>query len=200
VTLRTADGSDPCGLVRWSICHSTPQGARECLGELCDDCQDNDADGLVDAEDPECCAAPAALTLKKARLKPGKAAAPSGKMVLRGTFASGVALDPMPAGLGVQLRNASGEVLCAKLATALWKRKGAKRPRFRWKDRSGAAAGITSAALTTKKAGLAVSVGGKKLALGTLAAGPMTVTVGADAACAATTAGFRAKGRALVFP
>jgi hypothetical protein len=186
--------------VRWSICHSTPQGARECLGELCDDCQDNDADGLTDAEDPECCAAPAALALKKARLKPGKVAGPRGKLVLRGTLANGVALDPMPSGLGVQLRSGSGEVLCAKLGASLWKKKGTKKPRFRWKDRSGAAAGVTSAGLTTKKAGLAVSVGGKKLALGTLAAGSMTVTIGADGACAATTATLRAKGRAFVFP
>jgi hypothetical protein len=38
--------------------------------ELCDNCSDDDGDGLVDFEDPDCCATPAPLTLRKSTLRP----------------------------------------------------------------------------------------------------------------------------------
>jgi hypothetical protein len=85
----------------------------------CADGRDNDADGLVDFEDADCCDGSAgqlyAMDLRKGRLRPRGGT--QSLLRLKGTLVRsglGGTLDPPTQLVGVQLRSSeSGEVLCA---------------------------------------------------------------------------------------
>jgi hypothetical protein len=91
-------------------------------GEICGNCIDDDGDGLVDFEDPDCCAAQEGqlfqMDLRNARLRPRRA---TGRTLLRvkGALArSGLAgrIDPLAQQVGIQIRSADqGELLCATI-------------------------------------------------------------------------------------
>ena len=86
--------------------------------EDCGNCQDDDGDGLVDAEDPDCCT-PQPLTVTSARFR-----APKSRLRVSGTIAnspfSGV--DPRRQDVRLQVRNADGSVVCCTLAPQRWQR------------------------------------------------------------------------------
>jgi hypothetical protein len=109
---------------------SSPSGGFVCMdgrcvppgGEICGNCIDDDGDGLVDFEDPDCCAAQAGqlfqMDLRHARLRPRRA---TGRTLLRVKSAlarSGLAgrIDPLAQQVGIQIRSADrGELLCASI-------------------------------------------------------------------------------------
>lgn len=84
--------------------------------EQCTNCQDDDADGLVDAEDPDCCA-PAPLTVTSARYQ-----APKSRLRVSGTIAGDpfAGVDPRRDDVRLQIRNADGSLACCTLAPQRW--------------------------------------------------------------------------------
>jgi hypothetical protein len=175
--------------------------------ELCDNCVDDDGDGLVDFEDTDCCTA-APMTLRKSTLRS------RGQGVAALKIAAKLAASPIGADatsatqdLTVQLRDATG-VFCARVPSAVVarRRKGLS---FRDPDAGlESARGVTRIAITEKRSGAKLSFSGSEALLDAPAPGPLTVTLGlrdpatAEAAnqCAAATATFRAAKRGIRYP
>jgi hypothetical protein len=134
--------------------------------EICGNCVDDDANGLVDFEDPACCTA-GALTVKRL----GIAATKHGTSLTlqAGLTAAASATDDV----ALQLRAASGEILCARVPTANLVRTK-KAARFADpKHRVASAAGVDKLLLRAKK-GIAAS--GRRMSLAVPPAGAVQVT------------------------
>lgn len=135
------------------------------IAEICDNCVDDDGDGLVDVEDGDCCSgAPLAASLRKAKLTPGTAGtATQLTATLAGAASAG--LDPTLAGLTLQARDPSaGLLLCARLSAAGFAKKK-KGKLLQYKDAAGTARGITAASLRVGKSDVTLVVGGKQVRL-----------------------------------
>jgi hypothetical protein len=101
--------------------------------ERCDDCVDNDRNGLTDFEDPACCAGTQQflMTLRHSRIR---ANGPVSRLRLKAILArAGLErVDPTKQDVVLQLRQAGGpEVLCARIPATDFTRKGRL---FRFKD------------------------------------------------------------------
>jgi hypothetical protein len=146
-TLRPCTTTDDCpvGVCRDGVCvpecdsdddcQGSPDASFVCLdgrcvaqAETCGDCLDNDRDGLVDFEDPDCCDAAAGqlfdMHLQKGRVR--SRAASQSTLRLKGTLArSGLAgkLDPRTQQVGVQIRSEAGEIFCASIPTGSFAKK-----------------------------------------------------------------------------
>jgi uncharacterized repeat protein (TIGR01451 family) len=86
--------------------------------EICDNCIDDDGDGLVDAEDPDCCAAQP-LTVTQARFRPGTSTVRLNATLPDTTFAG---LDPRQTDVRLQIRNADGTVACCTIPSEKWQK------------------------------------------------------------------------------
>src|SRR6185503_18907722 len=101
-------------------CKGSPGGSFVCIDqrcvprELCDDCRDNDGDGLTDFEDPDCCSKQTGqlfdMDFRKGRLRAHSSS--QSTLRLKGTIARGLGskMDPTAQQVGIQIRNqADGE-------------------------------------------------------------------------------------------
>lgn len=90
--------------------------------EICNNCLDDDGDGMVDAEDPDCCAQ-TTYTVDFAKLRSKKAAAGNGKLSMKAHFDGGAFDDanPLTEGMTVQIRNDQGKLLvCCAIEASHW--------------------------------------------------------------------------------
>jgi cysteine-rich repeat protein len=146
---------------------------------VCDDCVDDDGNGLVDAADPGC--AEAALQLGRSSAVPAK-----GALTLRGTVPLA---DGESGPVSVVLADGTGTLLCTSLGEPV--QKGKKRVA------SGSVAGGT---LTVSIAGGRVVVKGKHLDLGALDDPNVVLGVGVGAHRFAGAGAFRTRGAKRVHP
>jgi hypothetical protein len=134
----TTTGDCPVGVCRDGVCVpectsdadcnvGSPGGSFVCIdgrcvpsGEICGDCIDNDEDGLIDFEDPDCCDPQAgqlfSMDLRKGRVRPRSAV--QSLLRLKGGLArSGLnaLIDPLTQQVVVQIHGDAGEVLCATI-------------------------------------------------------------------------------------
>jgi hypothetical protein len=86
--------------------------------EDCGNCQDDDGNGLVDAEDPVCCTAQT-LTVTRARFRPRKATLRVNATLAAGAFAG---LDPRRQDVMLQIRSDAGELVCCTIASTQWQK------------------------------------------------------------------------------
>jgi hypothetical protein len=181
------------------------------LIEICGNCIDDDGNGLVDFEDPACCADTQPLALKKSRLKPvgaNSALSVKGSLgrVSLGTF------PPATRDVFFQLRIDDGaETLCAQIPAA---RFTGKKKTLVFRDKTGvvqSAKGLQRIKLRLRKDGsVLVVMRGKQVRMATPPAGRLGLMLGLrDPAtaedgnqCRGTTQAFRAVGKkgALRFP
>ena len=120
---------------------ASPTGSFVCIdgrcvpgGEICGDCVDNDGDGFVDFEDPDCCDPQAGqqfdLDLKKGRFRP-RSEQQSAVRLKGGLAKSGLAgkIDPVGQQVLVQIHSTeSGEVSAPPFPPASSSRKEADLP------------------------------------------------------------------------
>ena len=176
--------------------------------ELCGDCADNNADGLVDAEDPECCGQRISgdLVLRRVRIRGhGSVSA----VHLDARLPEESAIDPLHEDVAIQLRQEDGpRLLCARLPAT---RFVARRARFVFADRSmhvPGAKGITSLAFRRIRPGLArVRGAGRAVAFPAPQAAAIRMTLGfmdpsdpARNSCATTVGSFRRQRQSIVYP
>jgi hypothetical protein len=85
--------------------------------EICGNCLDDDGNGLIDAEDPACCSTVQPLTVTRASFRPAKST-----LHIRATFPDGTfaGLDPRQQDVHLQVRGASGELVCSTIPAADW--------------------------------------------------------------------------------
>ncbi|HEV7733529.1 MAG TPA: hypothetical protein VGR62_15290 [Candidatus Binatia bacterium] len=186
---------------------TTTSTTQPTASEQCDNCLDDDGDGLVDAEDADCCAGtPLLLTLRKVRIASASATtALRLSAALPGAAVAG--LDPTVAGLTLQLRDpAGGELLCTHLPAAGFARKKKGRL-FAFRDPAGAAHGITAAALHAGKRDDILTLEGKPITLDDAPGSTLQVTAAISDASgrrclAAPVASLRSAGKkgGLRFP
>lgn len=146
---------------------------------VCDDCVDNDGNGLVDAADPGC--STGAMTLRRSNAVPGR-----GALTLKGDV-------PLADGAGgpvaVVLGDGTGTVFCAALGELA--QKGRKLVT------NGA---VGSGTVTVSIAGGLVVVKGKKLDLGALDDPNVHVGVAIGTSRFAGAGAFRTRGNKRVYP
>ncbi len=145
----------------------------------CDDCIDNDGNGLVDAADPGC--SEGALSLGRSSAIPAK-----GVLKLRGDIPLA---DGATGPVTVVLADGNGPILCAALGDAT--KKGRKLVA------SGPVAGGT---LSVSIAGGLVVVKGRKLDLSALDDGQVNMGVGIGGHRFAGAGAFRTRGPKRVYP
>ena len=98
--------------------NNTAELVLNATAEVCDNCVDDNGDGLVDIEDPECCTG-SALTVTSARFR-----APEARLRVTGTVADDpfTGLDPRRQDVRVQVRNAAGQLVCCTIPADRWQR------------------------------------------------------------------------------
>jgi len=146
---------------------------------VCNDCIDDDGNGLVDAADPGCAEGP--LALGRSSAVPAK-----GALILRGDV-------PLPDGQSgpatVVIGDGTGPILCAALGDLV--QKGRKLV---------ASAAVGGGTLTLSFGGGLVMVKGKHLDLGALDDATVHVGVGIGAHRFAGTGAFRTRGAKRIYP
>jgi cysteine-rich repeat protein len=148
--------------------------------DVCDDCVDNDGNGLVDAADPGC--AEAGMALAKSSVIPTK-----GALKLRGDvpLADGQGGDAVT----VVLADGTGTIFCTSL--------GATTPKGKKLVATGA---VGSGTLTLQVRGGRVTLKGKALDLSALDDATVVVGVGIGAHRFAGSGAFRTRGSKRVYP
>jgi uncharacterized repeat protein (TIGR01451 family) len=86
--------------------------------ERCDNCIDDDGDGLIDAEDPDCCV-PQPLTVTQTRFKPARATLRLNAMLPDDVFAG---VDPRRDEIRLQIRDADGTLACCTIPSHDWQK------------------------------------------------------------------------------
>jgi hypothetical protein len=86
---------------------------------VCDNCLDDDGDGLIDAEDPVCCATPQPLSVTDARFRPHRSTLRVHATLPAGTFAD---LDPRRQDVMLQIRSDAGELVCCTIVSTQWQK------------------------------------------------------------------------------
>lgn len=174
--------------------------------EICGDCTDNDGDGLVDFEDPDCCASTSALTVRRISIRrAGKTTRQ--RLRLKARFATRVpaGFNPRLEGTTLQISDRQGTVFCEDIPfkpDERWEAMGV----FPFRDKSGTLAGGLKRArfhYRIKKQGPAVlEARGKNMSLRAPANNPVRITVRVGSQCARVLTTLQAKGRqgGLVFP
>jgi hypothetical protein len=227
----------PVGVCRDGVCvpecdsdddctAASPGGSFVCIdgrcvpgGEICGDCIDNDRDGFVDFEDPDCCD-PAAgqqfdLNLRKGRFRTRSTS--QSAVRLKGALARtglGGKIDPSAEQVLVQIRSqeTGDEIACAALPAGSFVRK--KKHAFRFSSKRTPlpveiGRNIDRVVIKVLKSGqVRFRVKGKRAALTTPAEGQLMITVGftrpgttaSQNACSQATRLFRRSKHGVTFP
>ena len=112
--------------------HRSPNRAS---GETCGNCADDDGDGFVDYEDPDCCTRTLTLDLQTFKLNAPKPKLLLKRLSLTGLYA-GVAsesFDPLSQDTSVQVSDASGQLLCTTIEASHWMHRTRRKIAF-WGD------------------------------------------------------------------
>jgi hypothetical protein len=170
--------------------------------EICGDCIDNDDDGFIDLDDPDCgCAQPDVLSLKRLKIKSKKSGAKKFKVKALVADALPVGFDPTTTGMQMQMSDVNGVVFCARFDDG-WERKGKRRIKYRNKDKTTQRlAGLKVAKFKVARNGRVKFVAkGPNAELRDDITGELKVSVLVGEQCTVSSAPLRAKKRKLVFP
>jgi hypothetical protein len=135
--------------------------------EICGNCIDDDGDGLVDGEDPDCCTGqPLWIDIKRLRLKPGTGKAHGNRIRLK------VRASSIPAGFDPMTKDTSGPAARRERRALLHDGRAShwKHPHkrlFKFKDKAGTfAGGLKQGRFKMRKSGkLLFATRGKKMNL-----------------------------------
>jgi hypothetical protein len=171
--------------------------------EICGNCIDDDGDGLVDAEDPDCCEQPLDLHVKRMKLMPTATATKNGlRLKVKALYADATpaGFDPATADTSIQISDANGQIFCQTVAASHWTSKNARI--FKFIDRDGSfAGGLAKGRFKMKRNGKVLFLTrGKKLTLRAPESDDVTVTVRVGNQCSQTKMSLRQAKHALVFP
>ena len=196
----TADACDPDG-----VCVETPTDCPAApTPEICGDCIDNDGDGLIDGEDPDCCTQVVSHEMQSVALRRYRSSDLIDRVRMRLLLA-----NPLPPDfdLGtrgedttVQIADDGGQLYCETILTKYWKSGGQRHLRFA--DGSGrVAAGLRAAKFKTTPNGQVVfNTQGRAMHLRAVEGSTVRLTVHAGGQCVRSSAQVRPVGRVLVFP
>src|SRR5262249_39745571 len=105
--------------------------------EICGDCIDNDGDGLVDAEDPDCCATTSPLTIESVTIRGASDTNALQRLRVQARFTPGATgFNPRTEGTTLQISDRRGTVLCQGIPFQANRRSEAV-GEFRFRDKTG---------------------------------------------------------------
>jgi len=168
--------------------------------EICGNCIDDDGNGLVDAEDPACCAEPLALDLRRLRIR--MRAGLSGQLRVKARYAAATPadFDPMTQDTEIQISDPEGQVFCHTVTAPNWKHPHTRLYRFKDKKQL-FAGGLRVGNFRVKRSGALMFVTrGKKVPMRETDGKQLRVTVRVGNQCATTEMTLRPAHKALVFP
>ena len=172
-----------------------------CGPEQCNDGIDNDGDGLVDYEDPDCCREAGALVVERMTLEPAGLERRGNRLAMKARYATSVPplFDPLAQDTTLQLSDAHGPLFCQTIARAHWK--CAHRRRYRFKDGRGRfAGGLEKGRFKVKRNGSVLfRAQGKNVILRATDGDDILVTVRVGNQCTRATMSLRTT-KALRFP
>ena len=161
-----------------------------------------DADGLIDYEDADCCAAQMTLKLIRVKLRPTTTKARGNRITLRTVYAKSVdpTLDPLTQDTSLQISDARGSIFCETVPSQYWSRR--KRHLVAFRDRKGDfSGGLTYGSFTVRRnRGIVFGIRGRHTPLRAMDPESIRITVRVGGACSQATALLRAKKTALVLP
>jgi len=175
--------------------------------EICGDCIDNDGDGLVDFEDPDCCATTSPLTIETVTIGRASDANALQRLRIQARFTprAPTGFNARTEGTTLQISDSQGTVFCQGIPFQA-NRGSEAVGEFHFADKTGTlAAGLRSARLRyrSKKQGPAViEAKGKNMTLRPPANNPVRITVRVGNRCARVLTTLQSKGHQgqLTFP
>jgi uncharacterized repeat protein (TIGR01451 family) len=169
--------------------------------EICGNCIDDDGDGLVDGDDPDCCDETAPLDLRTMKIKESTGKA-GNRLRVKARYAATVPVDfdPMHQDTQIQITDGNGQVFCQTVTADHWTHK--HHPVFRFKDKTHSfAGGLKIGKFRMKRNGeVMFRTRGKQLVLGATDGRDLKVTIRVGNRCATSQMSLHAKRKALVFP
>jgi hypothetical protein len=198
------DDQDACTVDTCSagVCVSTASENCGRVAEICGDCIDNDGDGLVDYEDPDCCGEPLALNVKRLRIRPTTKPVPGHRLRLRGLYAQLLAagFDPMTQTTEIQLSEPDGQIFCTTIPPKYWKHP--RKRLFKFRDKTGTlASGLRKTRFkVTRKGRIFFGAAGRNMSLPPAQWNNVRVTVSVGDQCSTSTLNLRAVRKGVVFP
>jgi hypothetical protein len=170
--------------------------------EDCSNCADDDGNGLIDAEDPACCAAPMGLAVDRLMLRSNAPPGRGNHLRLETQYASETPplFDPLRQDTDIQLSDASGSLLCVRIAASHWHR--SRRFLFRFTDRKRTfAGGLDSGEFRINPAGnLLFTARAHALELRSVDPGTLRLTISVGNECSRSAVTTRPARKGLVFP
>jgi len=169
--------------------------------EICGDCIDNDGDGLVDWEDPDCCEQLLAMQPTRVMLKRPSAKGRN-RMRLRVVYSpfTPAGFDPTGHDTSLQISDDKGQVVCATVAGSHWMHPTPRRYSFCDKDGT-FAGGLRDGRFVKKKNGRVIFRAiSRKLPDQIVDGRNVRITVRVGNQCSQSTMELRAKKKALVYP
>ncbi|MFN8544027.1 MAG: hypothetical protein U0807_07470 [Candidatus Binatia bacterium] len=165
--------------------------------ESCGNCIDDDGDGLVDYEDPDCCAVRGEIQLKSGKFQRGKGGPRNGKLTLNTILGSQfVGVDPTTQPVTVQLSNETGKALyCFSAGAGKWSRRGKG---FVFSEPL--APLIKGAMKATKKNTVTFATNGKNIDVSGFTKPSLTATVRVGDRCASATTSLKTSKTGQKFP
>jgi len=170
------------------------------LPEQCGDCVDNDGNGLTDYDDPACCPQPGRLRLVRGRFLARHGDLTQGRLALRAAADPPAFAGAAPASedVTIQLRNATGDLLCATIDPAHWT---AARRGVRFRDPPHRFAGGLSRGALVVRGGSAQLLATSYLIDLSRYGGDLGLTLRVGSRCAQGTAALRPRGKqGFVYP
>jgi len=169
--------------------------------EICGDCIDNDGDGLVDWEDPDCCEQMIAMQPKRLMLKRPTAKGRN-RMRVKAIYSdfTPVGFDPNQHDTSLQISDGAGQVVCATVPAGHWMRPTPRR--FSFCDKDGTfAGGLRDGRFVKRKSGRVIfRAVSRKFPNRPIDGTSVRITVRVGNQCSQSTMGLRAKKKALVYP
>jgi hypothetical protein len=170
--------------------------------ESCNDCTDNDGDGLADYEDPDCCAEQQTMVFKRIKVK--KATAKGGRRLrVKSVYSASTpnGFDPQSQDTTIQLSDRRGQLFCKTIEASHWMKVSKRMVKF-WDMQHAYAGGLSDGRFTFKKNGTLMfhTLGSKKLQLRSLDGDTLKVTVRVGNRCSHASAALRSRTKALVYP
>ena len=169
--------------------------------EICGDCIDNDGDGLVDWEDPDCCEQLIAMQPQRVMLKRPTAKGRN-RMRVKAIYSyfTPVGFDPNQHDTSLQISDGAGQVVCATVPAGHWMRPTPRR--FSFCDKDGTfAGGLRDGRFVKRKSGRVIfRAVSRKFPNRPIDGTSVRITVRVGNQCSQSTMGLRAKKKALVYP
>ncbi|HYR95352.1 MAG TPA: hypothetical protein VEM57_01395 [Candidatus Binatus sp.] len=197
-----SDG-DACTINRCDAGACAHERAPECSKpqEICGDCIDNDGDGLVDYEDPDCCAQMQGLAVQRMMVRRPGGKAHRKRLRLKAVYAEAMppGFDPQRQDTSIQISDRRGQLLCKTIQASHWMK---RRRGFKFWDMNGSfAGGLSDGRFMTRQSGRVLfRTQGKKVQLRSVEGTNLRVTVRVGTRCTQSSMTLQQRKNGLSYP